>query len=168
MPAAALAYIRSNLPIFPLHYPTGVGACSCRDATCDKVGKHPMTQHGLKDATTDRQTIEKWWSENPLANIGLPTGARSGVVVVDIDHRHGALETLERLEKRIGTLPATLVSRTGAGLHHFYKYPGVTIRSGIAVLGPGIDIRGDGGYVVVPPSLHVNGKRYEWLRCTTK
>lgn len=168
MLAAALAYIGSNLPVFPLHYPTRDGVCSCGNGACEKVGKHPMTPHGLKDATTDRQTIERWWSENPFANIGLPTGASSGVVVVDIDHRHDVLASLEVLEKKIGTLPATLTSRTGAGLHYFYKYPGVTVRSGVAVLGPGIDIRADGGYVVVPPSLHANGKRYEWIRSTTK
>jgi hypothetical protein len=163
MLAAALAYIESNLPIFPLHYPTGNAGCSCRNETCDKIGKHPMTPHGLKDATTDRQVVERWWTENPLANIGMPTGAASGLVAIDVDVRHQGVESLKVLERKIGALPPTLVSITGGGFHYFYKYPGLIVRSGAAVLGPGIDVRGDGGYVVVPPSLHASGKRYEWI-----
>ncbi len=167
MLAAAFAYIEANLPVFPLHYPTGNGACSCGNP-CEKIGKHPMTPHGLKDATTDPSTVQNWWTKHPLANIGMPTGSVSGLVVVDIDERHGGSESLKALEQRIGTLPSTLTSRTGAGFHCFFKYPGFTVKNGVAVLGPGIDIRGDGGYVVVPPSLHANGRRYEWTKGTNK
>src|SRR5579862_2126440 len=85
MLTAAFAYIESNLPIFPVHYPIANGRCSCSNTACEKIGKHPMTLHGLKDATTDRQTVERWWAEKPLANIGMPTGVTSGFVVVDIE-----------------------------------------------------------------------------------
>jgi putative DNA primase/helicase len=163
MLAAAFAYIEAKLPVFPLHYPIGNGACSCGDGTCEKVGKHPMTPHGLKDATIDRLIVEKWWTAKPLANLGMPIGSTSGLVVIDVDVRHQGVESLKVLEQKIGALPPTLVSLTGGGFHYFYKYPGVAVKSGVAVLGPGIDVRGDGGYVVVPPSLHASGKRYEWI-----
>jgi len=163
MLAAVLAYVDAKVPVFPLHYPTGNRACSCGNRGCDKVGKHPMTPHGLKDATTDRLIVEKWWTAKPLANIGMPTGVASGMVAIDVDVRHQGLESLKVLERKIGGLPLTLVSLTGNGFHYFYKYPGVPVRSGAAVLGPGIDVRGGGGYVVIPPSLHANGKRYEWV-----
>jgi hypothetical protein len=160
----AKAYAGEGLPVFPLHHPIENGACSCRNPTCDKVGKHPMTAHGLKDATTDRISIERWWSADPLANIGIPTGLASGFIVLDVDDRHNGTESLRMLEQKIGPMPTTLISRTGDGRHLLYRCLGYALKNGVAVLGPGIDIRGDGGYIVVPPSLHANGKRYEWVR----
>jgi putative DNA primase/helicase len=160
---AALAYIKAKLPVFPVHYPLAGGGCSCRNESCEKAGKHPITAHGCKDATTDPQIIEKWWTDWPDANIGLPTGGSSGLVVLDIDFRSGGLESLKALEKRKGALPATLESLTGNGLHLFYRCPEVLVKNRVGFL-PGIDVRGEGGYVVVPPSLHANGRRYEWMR----
>jgi putative DNA primase/helicase len=161
MRSAALAYISAGIPIFPVHYPTA-GGCSCHKA-CDKVGKHPMTEHGCKDATTDQRTIEEWWTRWPSANIGLPTGTISGYVVIDVDFRSGGLDSLATLEKRKGSLPATVEALTGNGLHLYYRCQGVLVKNGVGLL-PGIDVRGEGGYVVAPPSLHANGKRYEWIK----
>jgi len=161
---AALAYISIGLPIFPVHCPLVGGGCSCRDISCESIGKHPATRHGFKDATTNRTSIEEWWTRWPSANIGMPTGSTSGVIVLDTDFRSGGRESLEALEKKIGVLPPTLVSITGNGLHYFFKCSGLQFKSGAGVLGPGLDIRAEGGFVVVPPSLHKSGKRYQWKR----
>lgn len=95
----------------------------------------------------------------------MPCGAASGRVVIDIDPRHGGAEALAEWEKANGELPYTLTADTGGGGCHFhYRYPeGVgRVPSGANVLGPGVDVRGDGGYVVAPPSPHASGRAYAW------
>jgi len=164
---AALAYARRGWPVFPLHHPVN-DRCSCGKAECGNVGKHPRyhdadLQHGLKDATTDLETIQRWWSRWPEANIGVVTGAISGLVVLDIDPRHGGHLILEDLEAEYGKLPHTVESQTGGGGRHIlFQHPGGRVRSGSDKLGPGLDLKADGGYIVVPPSLHASGQRYEW------
>jgi hypothetical protein len=161
--------------VFPLQTPIISDAgvkCSCRKGTeCrdNDIGKHPRTQHGLKDATRDPHQIRAWWSKWPQANIGLATGAASGLVVIDIDPRNGGNETLAALVAKHGPMPATLKVITGSGGAHYYlKHPGAErgIRSGNGVLGTGIDVKGDGGYVVAPPSLHRCGQRWVWESAT--
>ena len=98
----------------------------------------------------------------PQANIAIVTGAASGLVVLDADMAKGAARTLAALEERYGALPPTVGQRTGTGQHAFFQHPGTTVRNGVENLGAGLDIRGDGGYVVAPPSLHANGNRYTW------
>jgi hypothetical protein len=92
----------------------------------------------------------------PAANVGIPTGAESGLVVVDVDGRNGGRQTLAGLE-----LPDTLTVETGDGLHFYYQHPGGAVPSNSGIL-PGIDRKADGGYVVAPPSLHANGRRYRF------
>jgi hypothetical protein len=101
--------------------------------------------------------IDEWWRRWPEANIGVVTGQVSGVVVLDADGPEG-LESLKALH----TPATTWLSRTGRGWHQWFAHPGVTIgnRAGVR---PHLDVRGDGGYVVAPPSLHASGQRYEWL-----
>src|SRR5262245_19457117 len=89
---AALEYAARGWPVFPLHTPTASG-CSCRRRDCDRIGKHPRTQHGLKDASTDPATIQRWWRMWSTANIGLVTGAVSGLVVLDEDTQKGGDNT---------------------------------------------------------------------------
>lgn len=156
---AALIYSTLGWKVFPLHSLRD-GACTCGNPECTSLGKHPRTAHGLKDATTDAEQIRFWWEQWPDANIGIATGAESRLVVVDIDPRHGG--TLEAL----GDLPPTVAVRTGGdGWHLYFHYPdGFAIRNNASgKLGQGIDIRGESGYVVVPPSLHASGERYTWL-----
>lgn len=115
-------------------------------------------------ATCEENMLTGWWEHNPAANIGIACGKRSGIVVVDVDADHDGFETLALLAIEHGALPETPISRTGGGGQHiFFKHPGIEIRNSAGKLGKGIDIRGDGGYVVAPPSIHNNGKRYEWL-----
>jgi hypothetical protein len=103
-----------------------------------------------------------WFRQWPDAGIGVVTGPISGLVVVDLDAGHGGDESLEKLEREHGALPSTVEGRTGGGGRHLYfAQPGGLVRNKVG-LAPGIDIRGDGGYVVAPPSLHASGLRYAW------
>lgn len=164
---AALHYAIAGYPVFPLHNPIFGGdavRCSCRHwKNCQKVGKHPRTWHGVKDATTDLETIRGWWRQWPNANIGLATGVKSGVFVLDIDPKSGGFHNLEDLEDAYGGLLATLTQRTGSnGQHRIFKYPDVRIKNSASEIAPGLDIRSDGGYIVAAPSVHASGNRYEW------
>jgi hypothetical protein len=164
---AALAYAARGWPVLPLQTPVKTG-CSCGHADCTSIGKHPRYHeedlaHGLKDATTDPDLIHRWWTRWPHANIGIVTGQASGLVVIDIDPRHGGHLTLEDLEAEHGKFPETVESQTGGGGRHlFYQHPGRALRCGTEALGPGVDIKADGGYIVAPSSRHASGQRYEW------
>jgi hypothetical protein len=126
-------------------------------------GKVPRTKHGIHDATTNEQIIREWWTRWPDANIGVRTGSASNLVAIDMDPRNGGDISLERLEAEHGPLPETVEGLTGGGGRHLlFQHPGGTVRSRANALGPGLDVKGDGGYVVVPPSVHPTGRRYEW------
>ena len=106
--------------------------------------------------------LEGWYERWPNANLAVVTGEISGVVVVDVDPKHGGTESLAALEARHGALPDTIESITGGGGRHIYfTHPGREVRNR-AGLAPGIDLRGDGGCIIVPPSVHPSGKLYEW------
>jgi KaiC/GvpD/RAD55 family RecA-like ATPase len=123
---------------------------------------HPLVPWGA-EATSDPDQIRKWWAKDPGANIGIACGNRSGLVVLDVDPRHGGDESLLAMVAEHGPLPDTVESITGGGGRHIiFKHPGVKIKNSANNLGPGLDIRGDGGMVVAPPSIHPNGGRYEW------
>jgi hypothetical protein len=156
-----------GIPVFPLHTPKPDGSCSCGRKDCTNVGKHPRTTNGVKDATTDKAQIEKWWTENPDANIALATGTPSApidVLDVDCDHERGKFgdESLKQLEDKHGQLPETWICLTGGGGLHYYFYCNDPSLKNSVNLRPGLDIRAAGGYVVAPPSLHKSGRRYEW------
>jgi len=114
-------------------------------------------------ATTDLQTITGWWDTQPGANIGIACGARSGIIVLDVDPAHGGDESLAHLLAEHGELPITPLAHTGGGgRHYLFAHPGVEVRNSAGLLGPGLDIRGDGGYIVAPGSTHPNGNLYRW------
>jgi putative DNA primase/helicase len=116
----------------------------------------------VKDATTDETIVRQWWARWPDANVGVATGAASGLVVLDVDPRNGGDESLRDLEARYGPLADTVTALTGGGGCHYYLSlpPGAAIRS--RRLLPGVELKAEGGYVVAPPSLHPSGRRYEW------
>jgi hypothetical protein len=115
-------------------------------------------------ATRDEATIADWWRQWPNANIGIATGMKSGVFVIDVDPRNGGAASFARLCQQIGDLPRTLSVTTGSGgSHHYLRLPSDrALRSLKLTAFPGIDFKGEGGLVVAPPSLHACGRRYEW------
>src|SRR5688500_6553244 len=94
----AIGYARRGLPVFPLYHATERGQCTCNNPECDRIAKHPRTNHGFKDATTVPERVSEFWERNPLANIGIATGVEAGVIVIDIDPRHGGDASLRRYE----------------------------------------------------------------------
>lgn len=160
---AALKYASRGWHVLPLHWPVN-GHCSCGNLECSSQAKHPLTQHGLTDASINPKTIQEWWAKWPEANIGIRTGAISGLVVLDIDPRHDGDESLIALETKHGELPHTVESLTGGGGRHiFFQHPGGNFSNKVKLFDlSGIDIRGDGGYIVAPPSLHISGRGYVW------
>ena len=162
---AALGYARRSWPVSPLYSVDPGGRCSCRKQDCARPGKHPRTRNGLKDATTDEALIREYWGSCADANIAIATGRASGLLVIDIDPRHGGDESLEELNRLCGgALPHTVESLTGGGGRHvFFQQPDQEIHCSTNVGGlMGIDVRADGGYIVAPPSLHKSQRRYEW------
>lgn len=156
----ALRYAAHGWPVVPLHTPHG-GRCSCRGNACTSPGKHPRTRRGLHDASTDAARVTTWWRRWPDANLGIVTGAASGLFVLDIDLPDGPA-SLARLQAKHAPLPPTCEQRTGSGGQQLlFAHPGRPVgnRTGVE---PGIDVRGDGGYIVVPPSTHASGARYRW------
>ena len=140
------------------------GRCACGRVDCSSPGKHPhgrFAPQGLKNATLDGGAICQWFANGEILNLGVATGAESGLVVLDVDDRHGGSASLREL----GPLPRTATVRTGGGQHLYFKWPaGVSdIRNSAGKLGPGLDIRANGGYVVAPPSVHICGSPYKWL-----
>ena len=162
---AALRYASIiGVPVFPVWWPRG-DHCACpKGAECESPAKHPIPANGLLAATTDIDQVEDWWRRWPTANIGVRTGLASGLVVVDEDPGHDGDDTLAALEREHEGLPDTPEVATGGGGRHLYfRHPGrPDVRNSAGVLGPGLDVRGTGGYIIAPPSLHVSGRRYEW------
>jgi hypothetical protein len=158
---AALSLAARDWPVFPLHHVKS-GDCTCGNPGCLSRGKHPRTKNGLKDGTIDDATIHEWWRQWPKANVGVCTGAKAGLFVVGPDGPEG-LAALADLERIHGALPRTPTAKTGSDGEHFYfRWPhGGTIVNRRNHLGLPIDVRGEGGYVVAPPSRNANGP-YEW------
>jgi hypothetical protein len=144
--SAARQYATQGIPVFP----------------CQPRGKEPAVPGGLNRATTDLRVIESWWRSAPDLNIGVPTGSVSGFFVVDVDGDDGEA-TIRKLEAEHGHLPETIEVITGDGRHCYFRLSEhEPIRNSASRVGPGIDIRGEGGYVLAPPSVHPSGRRYEW------
>ena len=117
-----------------------------------------------QERLASQEDVKAWFRHWPDANVGVVTGNASGLIVVDIDPKHGGEDSLARLERQHGPLPPTVEAATGGGGRHIYfAHPGGVVRNRVA-LAPGIDVRGDGGYVVAPPSVHTSGKPYAWLK----
>ncbi|WP_425050753.1 bifunctional DNA primase/polymerase [Psychromarinibacter sp. S121] len=159
---AALNYAAKGYPIFPAMMIDG------HKKPLVKWGKgkdgHPDLR--MRRATTDPATIKAWWARWPLAMIGMPTGERSGVVVLDVD-RKGGVDGLANL-RAAGFDPYALTPIIAAtpsgGLHFFMRYSG-PLKNSAGLLAAGVDIRGDGGYVVLPPSLpSIERDEYQWER----
>lgn len=133
------------------------GKCLCGDESCISPGKHPATKDGFKSATKDIEQLKVLWSGRKNLNVGVATGAPSGVFVIDIDDAEG-----EQNLSELGELPATLSVKTGKGRHLYFKYPGKTVVTKRGIL-PKVDVRGDGGYVCGVGTNHYSGAIYQWV-----
>jgi hypothetical protein len=168
----AFALARSGFFVLPLYSPKFDGdkiSCSCKKGDgCPHIGKHPqydfMTlRFGVTDASRDPELIRFWFEKWPDANLGIATGKRSNLLVLDVDGLSGAF-ALDEIEHEFTPLPETLIQRTGKphGKHYLFSYPDlVSIPNSVGDIGNGLDIRSDGGYIVADPSIHKSGRRYE-------
>ena len=146
MLATALTLARRGLRVFP----------------CLVRGKQPACERGCLAATVDESTIRQWWQSEPRYNIGVACGSLSGVFVVDVDS-HEAEARLAKLETEHGKLPPTVEVITIRGRHLYFRYPSQhAVRNTTSRIAPGIDSRGQGGYVLAPPSIHPSGRAYAW------
>ena len=135
---AALEYVQNGFAVFPLIPRT----------------KKPLTTHGFLDASKDPDQIRSWWTQWPNANVAIATGKVSGIFVIDIDGEYPAdWPPLDR----------ALTVKTKRGYHYYYRYPESGIPSKGGLKGKAVDIQSDGKYVVVPPSIHPDGGRYEFI-----
>jgi putative DNA primase/helicase len=163
---AALMYAGNEVPIFPVWNPTENGGCACpKGLDCPSAAKHPLeflVPHGMRDATTDPDRVREWWNSYPEANIGMPTGAWSGIVVLEVDLDKGGLESFSALVRRYGVLPWTrVVHAGGSGLHFYFEHRGTYARDSAGKMGPGLEFHGDdGGYVLLPPSVYAKSRTY--------
>ncbi len=149
MKAAALKLAAMGIHVFPLV----------------ANGKTPATLHGYQDASQDAKRVAEMWKHRPGANIGIATGA-SGLVVIDVDAKHDVdgWDSLTAAMDKLGELPGPtrMASTPNGGGHFYFRAPeGVEIRNSAGKLGPGLDVRARGGYVVAAPSV-IDGKTYRW------
>jgi hypothetical protein len=138
-------YARRGFQVFPLKPRT----------------KEPATRRGLYEATNNAATLRRWFTGAHPYNVAIRTGVPSGVFVLDVDGEQG-FSSLAELVEHHGLLPSTLVSTTGKGRHYWFNARS-PIPCSVGKIAPGIDIRGDGGYVVAPPSIHPSGAPYRWV-----
>lgn len=158
---APFNYAALHVHIFPCWWITDDKQCACGNADCKSPGKHPiaaLVPKGHKDASNDAAIISQWWAAYPKANPAMSLAA-SSLVVIDIDPRNGGDHTFELLEQKHGKITSDVEQITGGGRHIVFvagdddKFPGK--------LGPGIDVKHE-GYIMVWPSNHISGGRYEW------
>lgn len=156
---AATVYSRLGWAVVPLHSVVA-GVCSCSEgASCRTAGKHPRLRDWAERATADATTVAGWISQWPGGNIGIATGEASGFFALDVDPKNGGPASLAAL----GQLPRTVEARTGSGgSHYLFQLPDFAVGNSSGKVGPGLDIRGDGGQIVVAPSVSAKGA-YTWV-----
>lgn len=145
---AALAYHRHGWAVIP----------------SAERGKRPIVRWRVyQDGMPSEKAVRQWFKRWPKANLSVVTGTISGIVVLDVDPKNGGKQSLAELEARHGPLEKTVEALTGGGGRHIYfAHPGFEVRNR-AGFAPGLDLRGDGGVIIVPPSIHPSGKPYEWV-----
>jgi Bifunctional DNA primase/polymerase, N-terminal/Primase C terminal 1 (PriCT-1) len=127
-------------------------------------GKRPIIPEWPAKATSDSHTLSEWHGEYAGCNWGLACGSGSHVFVLDIDGEEGAAAIQDLCRKHGDAWMETLTVNTASGRHLYFQYPvAAIVRNSAGKIAAGLDVRGEGGYVVVPPSIHPNGHRYSWL-----
>jgi hypothetical protein len=163
----ARLYLALGFAVLPVHAAVERGGrlrCSCGRDDCAHPAKHPvgrLVHNGWKGASRGAPAVERWFADGRRLNLGIVTGAASGIIALDVDPRHGGDETLAALERDHGELPPTWRFLTGGGGEHIlFRHPGRNVANSAGKIGPGIDVKGDGGYIVAPPSVHISGRPY--------
>jgi hypothetical protein len=162
---AAIEYAHRGWQVLPLWWPATTGDCACGRPDCESPAKHPiwrLAPRGVHDSTSQVSTIAWWWRSIPHANVGIRTGAASRLIVLDIDGRAGG-QSLRELVAAHGTFGARWARTGGGGWHAYLAHPGIAVPNSAGRLGDGLDVRGDGGYVVAPPSRHRTRRLYRWI-----
>lgn len=156
----ALGYVSRGWFVFPVHSMRASG-CSCL-SDCGKPAKHPRISEGFHKASDDPKQVREWWEKWPDANIGLAIG-KSKLVALDIDPRNQGDVNFRELELEHGALPTTLTNLTGGGgFHYIFTLPDGAPKPKSRVLRPGVELKGDTGYIILPPSTHLSGRPYCW------
>lgn len=153
-------------PLFPVLAPSATKSearCGCGNPDCGAAGKHPRIKNWRKRATTDPAQIREWWTRWPEAGVGNLTGEIAGFVVLDVDGLDGEIALRELLLEHGWEIPETVTVRTGEhGARYYFKHPGVHVPTTASVVAPHVDIIGDGGAIVQPPSQHWSGPNYTY------
>jgi hypothetical protein len=127
--------------------------------------KRPLIKwEALQSKAPTQEQVAGWFRHWPNANVGIVTGEISNLIVIDVDPEHGGDDSIAMLERRHGPLPVTVEAISGGGGRHLYFAHPVTPLRNRAGLAQGVDLRGDGGYIVAPPSIHPSGNPYVWRK----
>lgn len=153
MLAAAIEYAERGWRVFPVHGLRADGQCDCGSRSCQSIAKHPCIKSWTEEATIDACKIVDWWEQFTTANVGIVTGQASHIAVLDVDDS----------DALGGWSSETLTARTPRGFHFYYALNGVPAKNSAGKLGPKLDVRGEGGYVVAPPSIHATRAHYHWV-----
>lgn len=159
-------YANLGFPVLPIWGVTK-GICECGNRECGAIGKHPrgdLAPNGVKNASLN-EGIYGNWTQRHKGNWGIATGHKLAnsegfLIVLDVDPRNGGLDSLHQFEERYGSLPHTPTALTGGGGFHYLFWCEEQPANGN--IGPGLDIKGYGGYILVEPSMHASGKQYVW------
>lgn len=158
----ALQYLKLGWSVVPCCWPIS-GKCGCgRNHEGNDIGKAPLVSwREFQKTRPSTDQVTSWWTQWPLANIAVLTGAISGLGVVDLEHE--GIPEAERLG-----IWSPLKAYTGKGWHYYFRHPGERLGNKVAFKKVrGLDVRGDGGYVMAAPSRHATGRRYTWASAPT-
>ncbi|MBV9543376.1 MAG: bifunctional DNA primase/polymerase [Chloroflexi bacterium] len=161
---SALAHARRDRSILPVYWAVD-GHCACGSNDCASPAKHPipaLAPRGVKHATTSTVVIRAWWTHAPFANPAIATGDASQLVVIDVDGDKSGYHSLADLEHEHGPLPHTVRVLTSSGEHIYFWFPGTHLKNTAGKLGPGLDVRCCGGYVLAVGAIHRSGRAYAW------
>ncbi len=161
---SALRLAEFGYSVFPVHDFTA-GRCSCRNGrrNCPSAAKHPRMKGWQEQASQEPQELRAMFAKYPRSNIGVATGRRHGLVVLDFDSRNGGLHTWEALQQKLGhrwSDGCLRVTRNRQAGFHLYFRCEHDPKTAANIL-PGLDVRGNGGFVVGPGSVHASGNRYD-------
>ena len=162
---AAWSLSEEGWQLYPVYAVDDEGTCACsKGPACPDPGKHPTTPHGFNDASSDPERIAEMFARWPGDNVGHKTGRASGTVIIDVNPRKGGMETLRGLQAEHEYLPPIRLHATGGGgFHYVLGYPEGVKELPSRTIGPGVEVKADGAGVVLPPSKHASGGRYEVL-----